>query len=534
MRRPAPALVLLASLVLAPVLAGCMGPTLDAATLETGVRVVDGSGAALPQAAATLLDGRGSPLALVPADADGRLPLAALSAAARVVVSAPGHASWSGAPGDLPAVVTLAALAGAVLPDDADPVLRFLEPLLLGRAYLLDDPATCAVSNCGASEPSVEVAGDGTVYATGVCCVGKSPPIWVSRDGGATFQELEGDALREGFGIEGDFAVDDAGNMYFSDISLASTYFSSWDKDGKHRHTTPAWPFQPLVDRPWVRADAEDHVVFAYNTGTSTVVATSDDGARTWTQRYEAPANLGALGQGPERTTYWLAAGGGLHTSKDAGVTWEDAGAIPKPSDEGGQYQAYEVPVVDEAGNVWVVYDWQDTTEVECETTGPIFLLEQTTCTPAPYHVYAARLDPAGEWHGPFRVSPEAGTHVHPWAAAGRDGTLVVAWYGAPDAENGTVEDADEWFIHVGVTLDGAAESPLWQRARADPAPVLAGPMNRRLLDFVQVDVAPDGALHLVYAKAEGDAPDEATWYVRSTVGLALAPAVYPNGPASA
>lgn len=527
MRRSA----LLASLVLLPLLAGCMGPpSLDAATLEGGVRVVDEAGAPLPEAAATLLSTEGAPLALVPVDAEGRLPAAALARAARLVVSAPGHASWSGAPADLPPVLALAALAQPVLPDDAEPALRFLPPLLMGRAYLLDQPATCAVSNCGASEPSVEVAGDGSVYVTGVCCVGKSPPIWVSRDGGATFQALKGDVLRDGFGIEGDFAVDDAGNLYFSDISAVTGYFASWDKDGAHRWTMPA-PFPPLVDRPWVRADAEDHVVFAYNTGSSTSVYTSDDGARTWTARFEAPAALGALGQGPERTTYWLTAGGTLYASKDAGAAWEEVGDIPYPGDAGANFQAYEVPVVDEAGNVWIVYDWQDRKDIRCEPGTP---LQEGACEPRPFHVYAVRLDPSGQWHGPFRVSPEAGTHVHPWAAAGRAGALVVAWYGAPGAENGSVEDTDEWFVHVAVTLDGAAETPAWQVARADPAPVLAGPIGRRLLDFLQVDVGPDGALHLAYAKAEGDAPDEATWYVRSTVGLALAPAAYPNGPAGA
>jgi hypothetical protein len=521
---------MLATLVLAPLLAGCLGASLDAASVAGSVRVVDAAGAPLPEAAATLLDATGAPVALVPVDAEGRLPLAALAPAARVLVSAPGHASWSGAPAGLPSVLALADLAQAVLPGDAEPALRFLPPLLLGRAYLADQPGTCAAYNCGASEPSVEVAGDGTVYATGVCCVGKSPPIWASRDGGATFQALKGDLLRDGFGIEGDFAVDDAGNLYFSDISAASSYFSSWNKDGTHRHTTPAWPFQPLVDRPWVRADAEDHVVFAYNSGSATRVYTSDDGARTWTFRFEAPANLGTLGQGPERTTYWVVAGSVLYTSTDAGVTWSEVGDLPLPSGTGTRFQPFEVPVVDEAGNLWVVYDWQDAANVTC-TAGTLPM--SATCTDAPFHVYAVRLDPAGEWHGPFRVSPEAGTHLFPWAATGREGALVVAWYGAPEADNGTVADDAPWFVHVAVTLDGASEAPSWQVARADPEPVLVGPMGRQLLDFLQVDVAPDGALHLVYAKAEKGAPDEATWYVRSTVGLGLAPKVYPNGPSA-
>lgn len=524
-----PLLPLLAVLLAAPLLAGCVEtPGLTASGADgASVRVVDAAGQPLAGAAATRLDALGVPLALVPADPDGRIPLAALAPAASLLVSAPGHASWRGGPADLPATVVLAALAEAVQAADPEPALRFLEPRLMGKAHMADTPLTCSVWNCGASEPSVEVAGDGSVYVTGVCCVGKSPPIWVSRDGGGTFAPLPGDLLRESFGIEGDFAVDDAGNVYFSDISLASAYFSSWDKDGKHRWTMPYWPFRGAVDRPWVRADAEDHVVFAYNALFSTEVYTSDDGARTWTHRFSAPAGLGNLGQGPERTTYWLVAGGVLHRSTDAAVTWEEVGEVPRPSEEGQRYQAFEVPVVDEAGNVWLVYDWQDGANVTCSGDFPT-----RSCTPAPYHVYAARLDPAGGWHGPHRVSPEAGTHVLPWGAAGRDGRLVVAWYGAPDAEEGEVGKEDAWWLHVAVTLDGASEAPSWQVARADPEPVLTGPMGRRLLDFLQVDVGPDGGLHVAYAKAAEGQQDEATWYVRSTAGLALAPTAYPNGPA--
>lgn len=527
--RPVPLLAF--ALLVGPALAGCFEPEAPTvASVAGAVRVLGPDGAVLADAAATLLGPNGVPLALVPVDAGGWLPVANVSLADEVVVSAPGHVAWRGAPAQLPSTLVLEPLATAPAADDAEPVLRFLTPMEMGKAYLADDPATCDVSNCGASEPSVEVAGDGSVYVTGVCCIGKSPPIWASRDGGASFAPLEGDLLREAFGIEGDFAIDDAGNLYFSDISAASAYFASWDKDGQHRWTIPAGAFVPAVDRPWVRADAEDHVVFAYNALTTTNVYTSDDGARTWTLRYRAPGGLGSLGQGPERTTYWLTAGEKLHQSTDAGETWASVADIPRPSETGTSTQAYEVPVVDEAGNVWLVYDWQDRTDVECTGGGP---LEARECTPAPFHVYAVRYDPEGEWHGPYRVSPEAGTHVYPWAAAGRDGTLAVAWYAAPDAVNGSVEKDTPWFVTVGVTLDGTAEAPSWQVAHADPEPVLKGAMGRRLLDFLQIDVGPDGALHLAYAKGEEGQPDEATWYVRTTRGLALAPARFPNGPSA-
>lgn len=544
MRRPV-AFLLVAVPALA--LAGCFsapgGGALVLAGAGGGVTIVGADGTPLPFAAVTVL-GAAGPLATLSADATGTIDLALLpSTATAVVVAASGHAVER-VPTPLPAVIALDALGAPISRDDAEPVLRFLEPLDLGMGPIAGRTETCAVYFCGLSEPVIEVAGDGSIYLSATCCPFEAPPVLASRDGGATFAPLKS-AYREAIGVEGDFAVDDAGNVYFTDIlgTLGSVlWFTSWDASGTERWTLPV-PF-PVVDRPWVRAGAENVVYVAYATVDSpgnykTVFHRSNDGGRTWEgPLLRAGFGWGTLGQGPENEHLYIAGYVDgkpmLHESTDGGSTWSDAEDVPVPATDGslrGRFTPaalrilgdFVVPVADEAGNLWVVYAWGEE---------------------AAYQVYATRRDPAGTWHGPFQVSTGT-THALPWPAALKDGTLAIAWYGAPYAnltersaglspfpnEAFDVQDEDAWYLMAAVTVDGNAASPSFQTVIADPDPVLYGPLGGFLLDFLQIDISPDGALHIGYAAATEDGDKAHLRYVRSTTGLQLQPATFPFGP---
>lgn len=495
------ALVLLALLA-----AGCVDVLQPGAVVEppAGVRVVDEAGAPVPYAAVTFLRG-GAAVGWATSGLDGVAPVAAT--ADEVLVAATGYAA---ARVPLGRDVVLAP-AAAVDASDASPVLRMLPPHDFGTTSLLPVGPCLPVNSCGLSEPVLEVAGDGAVYASGTCCVGKSPPVWASRDGGATWAELATPGVREATGIEGDLAVDDAGNLYFTDILLGALWLTSWDAEGNWRHTVPV-PLPPLVDRPWVRAGAEDVVYFLYNMGGRTGFHVSHDGGQTFPPvGHVFPAGLGALAQGPERDDLWVLAGGKLYASTDGGATWSEGEDVPRPDDaaEGEDEWVFPALVVDEAGRVLVA------TDLGSDKAG--------------YRVYASVREPDGTWRA-TRVSPPDATHVMPWPAAGRDGGFVLAWYGTDDAKatpNGVTPDA-EWFVFLAASHDAGRS---WQTVRADPAPVLKGPMDRRLLDFLQVDVGPDGAAHVAYAADPDATSAERTLYARTTVGLGLAPLAYPNGP---
>jgi hypothetical protein len=251
--------------------------------------------------------------------------------------------------------------------------LGFLPPVDLvcpsdGAQYTLLDTA---FGDCGKfGEPVLEVAGDGTVWASATCCVGRSPPIWVSRDGGESFQLLpfadRTGLVRDSFGIEGDFAIDDAGNAYFFDISAATTWFSKYRADGTHVHTK-ADVFPPVVDRPWVRAGRADEVWVFYNTAQATNLFHSTDGGLTWTVLPVGfDCALMTIGQGLDRDHLFVAGCSDdpqLRVSTDGGLTFGRPIRLPlpdlpfppgSPTPNGTRVEVFMPPVADASGAIYV------------------------------------------------------------------------------------------------------------------------------------------------------------------------------------
>lgn len=381
-------------------------------------------------------------------------------------------------------------------PEPYKPALAFRSPVDLGSkagpmgagagAFGTSCQDSVDDGDCGLGEPSIEVDGAGTIYISGVCCLTVAPPVYASRDGGATFSEMEGDTVRQAFGIEGDFAVDAMGRMYFADIEFAGTFqVTVWEADGTYvRHTK--WPAPPLVDRDWIRAEGDGHVYYVYNTGTTTRVYKSVDAAETFTPDaiYVAPYALGNTAILPEQELCLF--GGSLDgmrrmdCSRDGGVTWDvEASSLPVGDD------AYPVGAYDEAGTLWLAE----------AVNGAITYVTRTF---------------DGEWSDPVAISPP-GDHRMPWIASGADGAAAIAWYGSPAATAG-----QEWYLYAAATKDGAT----WDHVIADPEPVFQGALGRDLLDFLQIDIDPDGAVHIAYSKQRpGEGPDgneEQLHYVRS------------------
>lgn len=374
--------------------------------------------------------------------------------------------------------------------------------------------------SCGEfGEPIVEVAGDGTIWASATCCIGETPPIWISEDGGESFSMLGPDRAgptemaRQSYGIEGSFAIDDAGNVYFFDIALATTWFTSYTADAEHRHTV-AHPMPPLVDRPWIRAGAEDEVYLFYNTGGSTVFVPSDDGGLTfdYTATEEFPCPLMNIGQGPTRDRMFVSGcpdDPRLWLTTDAGATWSSAEAVPLPDEDvDDREMQFKMPASsDDDGWIYVPYTHNVTDEGRA--------------------VFVARRAPDGTWLGPDRVSPTGDTSL-PWSASGRSGTAAVAYYHAPQADardNGSAE----WQVRVSSTVDGHAAVPDWRTVTADEEVLTDGQPYRDLGDFLQLDVTPDGRLALVYGSETGGVVQNR--FAMSSGNVDLAPGTFLNGP---
>jgi hypothetical protein len=408
------------------------------------------------------------------------------------------------------------------------PRLGFLPPVDLvcpteGAAVVVN----AAFGDCGKfGEPVVEVAGDGAVWASATCCVGRSPPIWVSRDGGASFQLLPfGDrtgTLRDSFGIEGDFAIDDAGNVYFFDISAASSWFSKYRADGTHVFTK-ADAFPPLVDRPWVRAGVEDEVWVFYNTAQATNLFHSVDGGLTWTVLPVGfDCALMTIGQGAARDDLFVAGCSGdpaLFVSSDGGATFgpridlpvPDLGVDPQDLPNGTGTHALMPPVADESGIVYVPFTYA--LDADNQRQG----------------LYVDIVHPDGRVVGPLLVSGDLAWNEMPWGAAASAGHFAVAWYSA-NVSKADAEDAI-WSLKVAATVDGGSDTPTFQVADADPEPVLEGqPLGRSLGDFLEADIGPDGRLYTIYAR-RGDDGRLVNRVVVSDGALAFGPGVPRNGP---
>jgi hypothetical protein len=419
----------------------------------------------------------------------------------------------------LAALVLTALLAGCLSGDSPPPgddpgtapdALRFRPFVDLGSvarpgAFGTNCQDSLVDGDCGLGEPQVEVDSAGTIYVSGVCCLTVPPPVYVSRDGGQTFEDLASDVpVREQFGIEGDFAVDGLGNVYFADIEFAATFqVTAWTKDGDYLHHTK-WPAVPIVDRDWIRAEGDGVLYYVYNTGTSTNVYTSQDGGRTWSPApvHTAAFGLGMAVKGPAKGELWVLGGGSdaitADVTRDGGLTWaSEQTTIPNGA-------SFPVGAFDGAGSLFGAGVVDDSIQV-------------------------ARRDPDGTWNPAVEVSP-AGNHRMPWFATGsRAGTAVACWYGTPDEAIGP---GSKWFVHVGVSR-GNGEPGTWTVAVADAEPVFVGELGRHLLDFFQCEVGPDGAVHVAYSKlrpSEGG-PEEQLQYVRSEPDPTLAAEDFPYGP---
>lgn len=169
--------------------------------------------------------------------------------------------------------------------------------------------------------------------------------------------------------------------------------------------------------------------------------------------------------------------------SKDLGATWDDikVADVPKGFD-----------------NLWAV-------QGDHEPDGTMHVAWAARADKLMYVFHSESRDGGATWSAPENVSAP-GISFLPWVAA-KDGEVAIAYYWA-DAWGEPTEMPDEvaWYPVVARRATGGA----WQLANATSEPVKMGPMcargaacpsDRELLDYPSLVYAPDGTLHVAFAK---------------------------------
>ncbi|MBW3582262.1 MAG: hypothetical protein KY455_04090 [Euryarchaeota archaeon] len=488
---------LLAVLFVAPVFAGCIvgdtpeEPLQDVLPSLVNATLKDAEGAIASLALIAGLDADGTPLWYETSRLDGRIENKTIGAEVdRLVAWSNGSAYEITFEAQGRADLVLSdTLVDLPHPAPVSERIAFTDstfPLQLGTTCLEKDDGDMG---CGLDEPSIEVDGRGWIYYTAVCCFFVSSPVWVSKDGGATFEPLE-HPMKDVYGNEGDLAIDDEGNLYYMDIDLATFGIARWNAELEPQYSYRR-PGEPLVDRPWIRAGEGGVVHAIYNTGVDTVYYRSTDHALTFSAAPEARfgSALARAYSDVQRGIVGMVNAGDYMESTDAGVTWGERTDVPRCS--------ADTASVDEAGNVWY---------------------QGKGC------VIGRLAD--GNWTKPMLLAPGI-TKSFTWMGAGAEGAVATAYYGQieePSHAEALGIETNGWYLFVSWSNDAHSETPHWAHMLVDPDPLGFDDLGRRLGDFFQTVIGPDGAIHIAYSmNAEMD--DSATSVYRKVGPVAgLAP----------
>jgi hypothetical protein len=346
---------------------------------------------------------------------------------------------------------------------------------------------------------------------------------WVSDDGGATWQfvdrTLPPNQAGSGFS-DPDFAVDDAGNVYLSEINLINVAMSK-STDSGHSYTLRNFFAQTITDRQWSTAGPENVVFLVGNASEGGTFPTdpvgnsghliyrSTDGGQTFSEAVQDDGGLGDLVFDDNTATVFEPHydGGALQVAAFRNSLDPDPVVALTPEihtvangvDLASHWPAIDV---DADGNVYIVWD---------ENGGGV--LDAGVW-------YSYSTDGARTWAPATRVDPDDRTDLWPWIAVGAPGRVAVAWFGndnlLPNNDPEQATDADPWNVYVAQTLTGlgcgSTRGPSFRVTRATPEPFHLGTVctggtacqaelvDRRLGDYFTIDIDWDGRLLAAYS----------------------------------
>ena len=361
--------------------------------------------------------------------------------------------------------------------------------------------------------------------------------VWTSDDNGKTWTFRP--RLVPGQGVPGsgfsdpEFAIDSAGNVFFSEINLVNVAVSRSADRGS------TWSLQNiggalLTDRQWMEADRKDELYFVGNgqpggAGGGVVsghyLSKSTDGGKTFTT--SIPDSVGGQGLGD------------IRVDKRNGTVYEAHLASGKLSiaafrnARAGDLHATDTNVV--AEKVDMTSHWPD---FDLDPQGNLYITwsESGKGGRAAGIWYSRSTDAGRTWVAPVKVSTGNHTAIWPWLGVGDKGRVGIAWLEADRAlpnSDAQTSGSYPWRIVAAATTTGLG-CARFTEAVATPTPVHTGTIcqngttcqatltDRRLGDYFSVDVDNTGRMYVGYADTQIAAAVSLPAFVRQNGGPSL------------
>lgn len=331
--------------------------------------------------------------------------------------------------------------------------------------------------------------------------------LWRSTDGGESWEHVSllpvdsPNSAPRGVGqgvSDPDLTIDANGRIWLTDLEALAASSVSWsDDDGETWLMGNNIASGGPIDRQWL-ASFEDTVFFTGNYFPTTVWPGSEAGFNdfiasqngiVWETRGSTPCN-GDPVVNPSTGVIYQACGNGFTYSSDGGVTWERSeGPVGCGLCEVG---------IDAAGTVFQAGPEDGNISVAFTT------------------------DDGATWSEPLELTqffPELEgqrASIWPWTSAGSEGRVAVTWLSAAGAENSRDLDA-EWHAYsvLIVNATGNGTTQVWPATLTDEVlhrgAICVGTVcqvktpdndanDRRMGDFFETTISPDGNLHVVYS----------------------------------
>lgn len=380
----------------------------------------------------------------------------------------------------------------------------------------------------GAGEPTIGLTSDGTIFVV------EGHQVMRSTDDGETWEDVTPATSRISF--DPMLRVDPWTDRVILDHLYVGCSYMWWSDDqGETWMHNPAACGTPANDHQKVAAGGhyadnpvyDGIIYYSYNSfsllagddASVLVVSRSVDGGHTWTS---TAAMSGAR-------DFHYRTGGPVEADRDGNVYvpayLEDGGiAVTASSDHGVTFDAVRAGelsgagegidpgmAIDAAGNAYVAWWGPQAGDLDQARDG------------AGHAIWlAASTDQGDSWQDQVRVSP-AGLEsmVLVDAVAGDEGRVAVAYLATGETTRGPnrADGWADWHLYVSVTEDALAGNVTWHTTRVTPEddPVQRGSIctqgvgcaggNRNLLDFIDIQVGPDGRTYVAYTDGCFDGP---------------------------